>query len=206
MMAPLVEYCLWAFAGAVTGAVLTSWIIRRGGRPISPSIQSEPTGALDVLKGHQQAWEAFAACAVSMIPVLMKQMEAVTQQTERAAIDLMVHIRSLASSTATATPATQGADLSKIVMAMQFQDITRQKLDHVAQALDQLQQHVKALLKGPQDESAKQEIAALQRLEESYTTEEERRLHAAALAPDYQEPVPIETEQLDAEPDSVTLF
>ena len=31
------------------------------------------------LKEQQQAWEAFAACAVSMIPVLKKQMEAVTQ-------------------------------------------------------------------------------------------------------------------------------
>ena len=91
-------------------------------------------------------------------------------------------------------------------MAMQFQDITQQKLEHVAQALDQWQKHLQALLRGPQDERAKQEIAALQRLEESYTMEEERRLHAAALAPDYQEPVPIETDQTEAESDSVTLF
>jgi hypothetical protein len=61
-------------------------------------------------------------------------------------------------------------------------------------------------LKGPHDERAKQDIAALQRLEQSYTMEEERRLHAAALMPDYQEPVPMETEQTEAESDSVTLF
>jgi hypothetical protein len=36
--------------------------------------------------------------------------------------------------------------------------------------------------------------------------EEERHLHAATLAPDYQEPVPIDTEQTEAESDSVTLF
>jgi chemotaxis regulatin CheY-phosphate phosphatase CheZ len=163
-------------------------------------------GELASLKEHQQAWEAFAACAVSIIPVLKKQMEAVTQQTERAAMDLMVHVRALTSPATTSRPTDTSINLSKLVMAMQFQDITQQKLEHVTQALDQWHKHLQALLKGPQDESAKQEIAALQRLEESYTMEEERRLHAAALAPDYQEPVPIETDEIDAESNSVTLF
>jgi hypothetical protein len=36
--------------------------------------------------------------------------------------------------------------------------------------------------------------------------EEERRLHAAALVPDYQEPVPIETEPTEDKSKSVTLF
>jgi chemotaxis regulatin CheY-phosphate phosphatase CheZ len=156
------------------------------------------------LKSQQQAWEAFAACAVSLIPVLKKQMEAITQETERAAMDLMVHVSALTSAAAASNPTDRSAHLSKVVMAMQFQDITRQKLQHVTQALDQWHTHLQALLRGPLDESAKQEIAALQRLEESYTMEEERRLHAAALAPDYQEPVPIEAEQ--SETDSVTLF
>jgi chemotaxis regulatin CheY-phosphate phosphatase CheZ len=141
-----------------------------------------------------------------MIPVLKKQMEAVTQQTERAAMDLMMHIRALTSPAMASRPTETSPNLSKIVMAMQFQDITQQKLEHITQAMDQWQKHLQALLKGPQDESAKQEIAALQQLEQSYTMEEERRLHAAALAPDYQEPVPIETEQTEEEPDSVTLF
>jgi chemotaxis regulatin CheY-phosphate phosphatase CheZ len=172
---------------------------------------SHPTGGSEasdfiVLKAHQQAWEAFGASAVSMIPVLKKQMEVVTQQTQRAAMDLMVHISALASPATASQPTDTSTNLSKIVTAMQFQDITQQKLEHVAQALDQWHKHLQALLKGPQDESAKQEIATLQRLEESYTMEEERRLHAAALAPDYQEPVPIETEQTEEESDSVTLF
>ncbi len=158
------------------------------------------------LKEQQRAWEAFAACAVSMIPVLKNQLEAVTQQTERAAMDLMVHLRALTSPTTVSGPIKASENLSKIIMAMQFQDITQQKLDHVTQAMDQWQKHLQALLKGPQDESAKQEIAALQQLEQSYTMEEERRLHAATLAPDYQEPVPIEMEQTETESDSVTLF
>jgi chemotaxis regulatin CheY-phosphate phosphatase CheZ len=158
------------------------------------------------LKAHQQAWEAFAVCAVSIIPVLKKQMEAVTQQTERAAMDLMVHVSALTLPGTASSPTDTSANLSKIVVAMQFQDITQQKLEHITQALEQWQKHLQALLKGPEDENAKLEIAALQRLEESYTMEEERRLHAAALAPDYQEPVLIETDGAESESDSVTLF
>ena len=156
------------------------------------------------LKAHQQAWEAFAAGAVHLIPVLKKQMESVTQQTERAVMDLMANLRAVVATAS--RPTDRSASLSKVVMAMQFQDITQQKLEHVGQALDQWHKHLQALLKGPQDESARRDIAALQQLEESYTMEEERRLHAAALVPDYGEPVPIEMEQTEAESDSVTLF
>ena len=201
-----VEYCLWALAGVVTGVGLTAWILgnaQGSGRSVTAGSEARELGRL---KEHQQAWEAFAANGVTMIPILKKQMESVSLQTERAALDLMVHIRALTSPTTTARSAETSTNLSHILMAMQFQDITQQKLEHVAQALDQWQQHLRALLKGPQDEGARREIVAFQRLEESYTMEEERRLHAAALAPDYQEPVPIETEQKEAESDSVTLF
>ena len=174
--------------------------------PKRPTIACGETSELVSLKAHQEAWEAFATCAVSMIPVLKKQMVAVAQQTERAAMDLMLHISALTSSTKVSSHADTSADLSKVVMAMQFQDITQQKLEHVTQALDQWQKHLQALLKGPLDEGAKQEIAALQRLEESYAMDEERRLHAAALVPDYQEPVPIETAQTERDADSATLF
>jgi hypothetical protein len=53
-------------------------------RPNDASRGSE-ANELAGLREHQKAWEAFAACAITMIPVLKKQMEAVTQQTERAA-------------------------------------------------------------------------------------------------------------------------
>jgi len=161
----------------------------------------------DVLIGlleHQQAWEAFAGCAVRLIPVLKAQMAAVTDETERSALELLVHLRVLGSSGSAASDKDRAASLSKVVMAMQFQDITRQKLEHVSQALDQWSSHLQALLKGPQDDDAKRQIAALQQIEQNYTMEEERRLHAAALKPHYQEPVPTET--LEAESDSITLF
>ncbi len=173
---------------------------------LRPTIAGSEVSDLVGLKAHQQAWETFATCAVSMIPVLKKQMEAVTQQTQRAAMDLMTHISALTLQEATSRSTETSARLSQIVMAMQFQDITQQKLEHVAQALDQWDKHLQALLKGPQDENAKREIATLEQLEQSYTMEEERHLHAATLAPDYQEPVPIETEETEEESDSVTLF
>ena len=206
MTTPWVEYCLWALVGAVTGAALTAWTMREShGHGRSETAGSEAS-ELSRLKEHQQAWEAFAVCATHLIPVLKKQMEGVTQETERAAMDLMVHMRALTMPTSTSTSQETSTNLTKVVMAMQFQDITQQKLEHVAQALDQWHTHLQALMKGPQDEGARQEIASLQRLEESYTMEEERRLHAAALAPDYQEPVPIEADRTEKESDSVTRF
>jgi hypothetical protein len=201
-----VEYCLWALVGAVTGAALTAWTLRESHGHERSATAGDEKSELSRLKEHQQAWEAFAVCATHLIPVLKKQMEGVTQQTERATKDLMVHMKALTSPATDSTPAETSTNLTKVVMAMQFQDITQQKLEHVAQALDQWHMRLQALLKGPQDEGARQEIASLQRLEESYTMEEERRLHAAVLAPDYQEPVPIETDQAEKKSDSVTLF
>jgi len=161
---------------------------------------------LDRLMQQQQAWEAFAACAIQMIPVLIKQMDTVTQETERAAMELMVHLRAMTQSNEASRFNDASSHLSKVLMAMQFQDITRQQLEHVGQALDYWRTHLQDLLKGPQDEGARKEIAVLQRLEQSYTMEAERRLHAAAIAPDYHGPVPAQTEQNDREPGSVTLF
>src|SRR4051812_4855741 len=167
MTTPWVEYGLWALAGAVTGAALTAWTLREAhGQGHSETAGSE-AGELSRLKDHQQAWEAFAICATHLIPVLKKQMEGVTQQTERAAMDLMVHMKALMlpAPVPTATPAETSTNLTKVVMAMQFQDITQQRLEHVAQALDQWHTHLHALLKGPQDEDARREIALLQQLE-----------------------------------------
>jgi chemotaxis regulatin CheY-phosphate phosphatase CheZ len=159
-----------------------------------------------VLQAHQQAWESFGGDAVRLIPILKAHMAAVTQETERAAMELMGHLQVLASSSEAITASDKSTSLSKVVMAMQFQDITRQKLEHVGSALDQLQKHVQALLKGPHNQEAQIELAALQRVERSYTMEAERRLHDAAVASDYLDPVPSDMETADGEEDSVTLF
>lgn len=160
--------------------------------------------ALGMLQEHQRAWEDFAAGAVHIIPVLKAQMVAVTNETERAAMELLVQLRILSSADGTVSPKDKSISASKVVMTVQFQDTTRQKLEHVCLALDQLKSHLQALLKGPQDERAKKEIAVLQRVEHMYTMEEERRLHEAAIQPDYEEPIPTDVSEQEA--DSVTLF
>lgn len=155
---------------------------------------------------QQQAWEAFAVCAVQLIPVLKAQMTAVTQETERAAIDVVAHLRVLASVNNAVSADDKSGSLSKVVMAMQFQDITRQKLEHVGQALDQWSRHLQALMRGPDDEGARREIAALQQIEQSYTMEAERRLHESTVAPEYQDSIPTDVLDSESETDSVTLF
>ncbi len=167
-----------------------------------PSKGGETTDS--AIENHQRAWEAFADCAVRLIPVLKAQMTAVTEETERAALELLVHLKVLASSGACVSDEERAASLSKVVMAIQFQDITRQKLEHIGLALDQGRTHLHALLKGPHDADAKREIAALQNIERNYTMEQERRLHEATVTPDYQEPVPMDTTDRDA--GTVTLF
>lgn len=163
-------------------------------------------GEMDELREHQRAWEEFARCAVRLIPVLNAQMASVTGETERAALELLIHLRVLASSEAGVSQGERAASLSRVVMAMQFQDITRQKLEHVGQALDQLNTQLRALLKEPQNEEVKAQLAVLQQIEQNYTMEEERRLHVAAMSPDYQEPVPVDAEAGGTETDAVTLF
>lgn len=158
------------------------------------------------LHAHQQAWESFGVDAVQLIPILKAHMVAVTQETERAAMELMGHLQVLGSSSEAITAKDRAASLAKVVMAMQFQDITRQKLEHVGLALDQLQKHMQALLKGPLNPKAQEEIAALQRVERSYTMDAERRLHETAAMSDYLEPVPSDMETAEGEGDPVILF
>lgn len=157
-------------------------------------------------EAHRRAWEQFGVDAVQMIPILKAHMMAVTQETERAAMELMGHLQVLASPSEAITAKDRSASLSKVVMAMQFQDITRQKLEHVGSALDQLQQHVQALLKGPLNPETQQKIAALQRMEQSYTMEAERRLHEASATSDYLDSVPIDMGTTENGADAATLF
>jgi len=165
---------------------------------------SADTASLKVLQAQQQAWKNFAERATHMIPVLKAQMFAVTQETERAALDLMVHLRLLSSSEIQAMSKDRTESVSKVVMALQFQDITRQKLEHIGKALDQLNSHLQILTKGPLDEEGRRAIAELEAIEQHYTMEDERRLHHNALMPDYEEPVP--TGLSDERADSVMLF
>ncbi len=163
----------------------------------------EATSVTELLT-HHQAWNTFADGAVRMIPALKAQMTAVTAETEHAAVELLVQLQALAAGAEGMTSTARTEIMSKVVIAMQFQDITRQKLEHVCLALDQFKRHLLILKDGPLTEATAQELVGLERIEHNYTMEAERRLHQAALQPQYQEPVPMKTS--DNEDDSVTLF
>lgn len=166
--------------------------------------RADENTALTSMQQQLQAWKVFGAEAVHMMPVLQAHLAAVTRETERAALELMVHLRVLVANDGASRSRDSAHSVSQAVMAMQFQDITRQKIEHVTHGMEQLKRHLQALLKGPLNDEVKKDIAACERLELRYTSEEERRLHQTTLKTDYGEPVP--TGLSDDDPDSVTLF
>lgn len=183
------------------------------------------------MNNSSHAWKEFAHCALPLFPVLIRQMNAVTEQTEAAAINLMTNLQAIAHRASqqaeeaiqlgqadrTLEAAQQeqflesvrqskqratelSRDVGQIVMALQFQDITRQKLEHVEHALAHLRDHLQHLVDGKPDQDLADSLSLLKNLEHSYTMEAERRIHAAARG----EPAPVG--QAEGQDDSVTLF
>ncbi len=74
-----------------------------------------------------------------------------------------------------------GEDVGQIVMSMQFQDITRQKLEHVYQPLERIYAPLQAVVLGTGNENSMPEvIEELRSLEHTYTMESERLTIEAA--------------------------
>lgn len=69
-------------------------------------------------RAQHQAWEAYATGALQMIPVLKAHITGVTQETERAALELSMHLRVLGSIDTEVTSADRSASVSQAVMAM----------------------------------------------------------------------------------------
>ncbi len=184
-----------------------------------------------------RAWKSFATCAIPLIPVLIRQMTAVTEQTEEAAMKLMATLQTIAERAnrqadnvmQVAGRATEGQeggggerdwqvslrakqqadelsnDVGQLVMAMQFQDITRQRLEHIEQALRQLRDHFQHLVEGRPDEDLQDSLSLLKNLEHRYTMEAERRVHADAGGGARRRPQAAAAGTGNAE-DAVTLF
>jgi len=97
-----------------------------------------------------------------------------------------------------------GSDISQIVMSMQFQDITRQKLEHVYQPLELIYGPLRELQGNDDSTEFPEEVfQRLKELEGSYTMESERALMKAAKGG--QESVVVGTATASTE-DNVTLF
>ncbi|MFO0775892.1 MAG: hypothetical protein U0172_14630 [Nitrospiraceae bacterium] len=104
-----------------------------------------------------------------------------------------------------ASDATTAKDVAEIVMALQYQDITKQQLQHVVEPLDQLKRSLETLVRGHglQDPQARSLLAALHK---SYTMESERAVmvHALTGTPGAT-PAQAKTAGMETEGD-VTLF
>lgn len=92
-------------------------------------------------------------------------------------------------------------DIASIVMALQFQDITRQKLEHVIEPLELLATDLQAVSLGQPPRTFDGSRDLLTKLERSYTMQSERQVLSASLRGGEG------THQLeDHRADSVTLF
>jgi methyl-accepting chemotaxis protein len=94
-------------------------------------------------------------------------------------------------------------DVGQIIMALQFQDITRQKLEHVIEPLTEVRAVMDALIQGHFHEQVGTRMDFLAKLDRSYTMEEERAVfHQAAIG---YVPAPSQ-ESAPSEDANVTLF
>ncbi len=66
-------------------------------------------------------------------------------------------------------------------MALQFQDITRQKLEHVIEPLTEMRTLMEALSGGVSDAQLTQLMGIMERLEKSYTMQEERAIMHSSM-------------------------
>lgn len=72
-------------------------------------------------------------------------------------------------------------DIASIVMALQFQDITRQKLEHVVEPLELLHRDLQAATHGKPPQTFDGTRNLLNKLEHSYTMQDERHVMSAVV-------------------------
>jgi|GEM_PF-3223951 len=195
------------------------------GRAPQSVIETRLRERIAQLEQVQRAWEFFASHAIPLMPVLTRQLMDVIEQTECAALDLTGAMRSIAERAKRHTdtvPCQEGAvaqiqddakalaaDVSRLIMAMQFQDITKQTLEHVAQPLAQMQGAMEALLANPSAPEVVVLLNLLDAVERSYTMETERTAMEQALRGHGSSGEPISRRAdaiTDAEAQRVTVF
>jgi len=119
-----------------------------------------------------------------IIPVLIGQLQGVVEETERAAANLIERFQIISHKVSSQQEAenSQAAaelakDIAQVVMYIQFQDITRQQIEHVYGPLKKMLGHLGALNTDDQDPLAQQRtLEKLKSFSKSYTMESERIL------------------------------
>ncbi|MDP1946033.1 MAG: methyl-accepting chemotaxis protein [Nitrospirota bacterium] len=97
-------------------------------------------------------------------------------------------------------------DIAQIVMALQFQDITRQKLEHVIEPLSEIEAQIRLLAGGQMPEQGFDYGSILKKLAKSYTMDHERHVMESAMNGTNGTHGPAPTSAPAREEDSVTLF
>lgn len=234
----MVWYWLCAFGGAGVGALGVIWCMQQGCRARLIKAEQRRKIMEAELGAAKNAWTSFAVCTLPLIPILVRQMHAVTEQTERAVLDIMAKLQGIVRRESpqgvdvvqragfSDSPHEEGArmsrqagpqlsqqrareldgDVNQIVMALQFQDITRQKLEHIEQALTQMRDHMQHLIDGKQDEELRDSLVMLKTLDQSYTMESERRLHTSSGGHADDGKVGAWVVQAAGDEESVTMF
>lgn len=206
------------------GIVATLWWSRGSRRRERQIVEATMQQQIAQLEQTKSSWEQFASHAIPLIPVLTRQIATVIEQTEQAATDLTVKIRSIAeraqrqaayagsSSRAMESQMREGneaeglsSDVSRIVMAMQFQDMTKQKLEHVSQPLLQMKTYMESLVANPTDPELAKALNLLEEVERSYTMETERTAHRHAMEGRAHVGMAAQS-AVEEEDESVTLF
>jgi methyl-accepting chemotaxis protein len=206
------------------GIVATLWWSRGSRRRERQIVEATMQQQIAQLEQTKSSWEQFASHAIPLIPVLTRQIATVIEQTEQAATDLTVKIRSIAeraqrqaayagsSSCAMESQMREGneaeglsSDVSRIVMAMQFQDMTKQKLEHVSQPLLQMKTYMESLVANPTDPELAKALNLLEEVERSYTMETERTAHRHAMEGRAHVGMAAQS-AVEEEDESVTLF
>lgn len=131
-----------------------------------------------------KAWEDFGASIKPIIPVLIGQLKGVVEETERAAGNLIERFQIIShkvlssKETQNAQAATELAkDIAQVVMYIQFQDITRQQIEHVYGPLENMLDYLGALHCDDQDAAVQQQtLEKLKSFSMGYTMESERIL------------------------------
>lgn len=94
-------------------------------------------------------------------------------------------------------------DVGKIIMALRFQDIARQKLEHVIEPLTEVREVMDALIQGQSRDQVATKLDFLGRLDKSYTMEEERALFHQSTNGQFAQATQAPAPAQDA---NVTLF
>lgn len=151
----------------------------------------------DVQRESQQAMQDIAALATIDLTKTLGAKTKIDQMT-RGLSDKNAAFRSNIGVTQ-ARAEQLAVDIGAIVMALQFQDMARQKLEHVIEPLEALSGDLQAIQAGQEPQAFDGSLNLLHRLQRSYTMDDERHVYSLAMGH-------VAEQALGHEPDNVTLF